>query len=320
MGDLKIFEYPNLNWNQDEHTYTFEEYKLKNDDRESHRFMFCPKYNFLTIYTTIDNQILIVASSTIVAVDGEADHLIVDNLINNNKIKSVTIKKKKILNSYCIKNHQAYSLIKKYSWLDKILVHGKVNNSAGFAKIKNPYFYGEVSISRTARFFPAIFIFKSLIILSGLLLFLYWKNNFNLFNKFKNINILNKFSKKFFYFGVCSCLFLILHAIFLGIDIDSKLFTAMRKLIIILFILCELFAQIYLTKNLFECKDVLKKYIKPLILNVKIIFVTTVFFVTLITFIILAFFNPSYVFKHVMEWNYFSYLLVYYLLSRLLWK
>ncbi len=95
MGDLKIFEYPNLNWNQDEHTYTFEEYKLKNDDRESHRFMFCPKYNFLTIYTTIDNQILIVASSTIVAVDGEADHLIVDNLINNNKIKSVTIKKKK---------------------------------------------------------------------------------------------------------------------------------------------------------------------------------------------------------------------------------
>ena len=48
MGEIKIKEYPNLNWNQDEHTYTFEEYKLKGagstsqgkDDRESHRFKF----------------------------------------------------------------------------------------------------------------------------------------------------------------------------------------------------------------------------------------------------------------------------------------
>ena len=29
LGDLKITEVPNLNWNQDEYTYTFEEYKLK---------------------------------------------------------------------------------------------------------------------------------------------------------------------------------------------------------------------------------------------------------------------------------------------------
>ena len=33
------------------------------------------------------------------------------------------------------------------------------NNSSGFARIKNPYFYGEVSISRTARYFPAILDF-----------------------------------------------------------------------------------------------------------------------------------------------------------------
>ena len=55
MGDLKIVEYPNLNWNQDEHTYTFEEYTLKKDDRESHRFNFCPKHEYFIIYTSIDN-------------------------------------------------------------------------------------------------------------------------------------------------------------------------------------------------------------------------------------------------------------------------
>ena len=191
MGDLKINVFANLNWNQDEHTYTFEEYRLKNDDRESHRFKFCPKHEYTIIYTSIDNQIL---------ADTIANQLIIENLINSNKIKSVTLKKRKALNEFCIKNHQAYPLIKKFSWLDKILVRARINNSSGFAKIKNPYFYGEVSISRTARFFPTIFIFKPLIILSGLLLFLYWKNNFNLFNKLKKINILNKFYKKFFYF------------------------------------------------------------------------------------------------------------------------
>jgi len=311
IGDLKIDEYPNFNWNQPEHTYTFEEYNLKHLDRKSHRFAFCPKNEFSIIYNSIDNKNI---------PDEISNQVSINNLINNNKIKSVTIKEKETLNKFCIKNYREYSLIKKFDWLDKTLVKAKVNNSSGFSKIKNPYFYGEVSISRTARFFPNTVIFKSLIILSGLLLFLYWRNNFNLFNKLQNTNVLNKFSKKFFYFGLFSCLFLILHAIFLGIDINSNLFTKMRRVIIILFILCELFAQIYLTFNLFKFKVELKKYINPLILKIKIIFVIIVIFVTVITFIILAFFDPTSVFKNVVEWNYFCYLLIYYFLSRLLWK
>tara|TARA_Y100000590_G_scaffold184485_1_gene210252 strand:+ start:190 stop:1257 length:1068 start_codon:yes stop_codon:yes gene_type:complete len=317
MGDLKIDAYPNLNWNQAEHAYTFDKYNLKDLDfnirsiNKSHRFAFCPKHNFDVIFTTIDDQILS---------DSDTSRTRIESLLNSNKIKSIIIKEKKSLNQWCIKNYKSYTLVKKFSWIDKILVQAKMDNTAGFAKIKNPYFYGEVSISRTARFFPSIIIFKSLIILSALLLFLYWKNNFNLFHKLKSINILNKFSKKFFYFGLLSCLFLILHATFLGIDSDSKLFSIMRKIIIVLFILFELFAQIFLTINLFKFKSELKKYINPLILKIKIIFVTIVIVVTLITFIILAFFDPSSMFKHVMEWNYFSYLLIYYLLSRLLWR
>ena len=317
MGDLKIDAYPNLNWDEAEHTYSFKEYNLKEvfDNiewlSESHRFAFCPKHHFDLILTSIDNEILPITS---------VSETTLNSLLNSNKIKSITIKKKKKLNEWCIKNHNSYTLIKKFSWLDKILVKAIMDTPAGFAKIKNPYFYGEVSISRTARFFPSIIIFKSLIILSGLLLFLYWKNNFNLFNKLKNTNVLNKFSKNFFYFGLFSCLFLILHATFLGIDIDSKMYIAMRKIIIILFIICELLAQIFLTMNLVKFKSELKKYINPLILKIKIVFVTIVIVVTLVTFIILAFFDPSTTFKHVTEWNYFSYLLIYYLLSRLLWR
>ena len=94
----------------------------------------------------------------------------------------------------------------------------------------------------------------------------------------------------------------------------------MRRLIIILFILFELSAQILLTKNLFEFKEKLKEYINPLILKIKIIFVIIVFFTTCLASAILVVGDPSTAFKHILEWNYFAFLLFYYLLSRLLWN
>ena len=153
-----------------------------------------------------------------------------------------------------------------------------------------------------------------------LLLFIYWKNNLNLLSELKNRNILGKFPKKFFYLGIFSCIFLALHATFLGLDIDSKLFKITRRLIIILFIFFEILAQILLTMNLFKFKEELKKYINPLILKIKIVFVITVFFITCVAFAILVFGDPSSAFKHALEWNYFAFLLLYYLFSRLLWK
>jgi len=151
-------------------------------------------------------------------------------------------------------------------------------------------------------------------------LFIYWKNNLNLFSELKNKNILGNFSKKFFYFGILSSIFLILHATLLGLDFDSKLFSLTRRLIITLFILFEIVAQVLLTINLFKFKEQLKEYIEPLILKIKIIFVITIFFGSCVAFSILAFGDPSTKFKLVLEWNYFSYLLFYYMLSRLLWK
>ena len=82
LGDLKISYYPNLNWNQDEHTYSFEEFKLKLDDRESHRFNFCPKHEYFIIYTSIDNQIL---------TDTKPNQLIIGNLINTADVISNVI-------------------------------------------------------------------------------------------------------------------------------------------------------------------------------------------------------------------------------------
>ena len=196
----------------------------------------------------------------------------------------------------------------------------KTNYKSGFGEVKNPYLYGEVSISRTARYFPANLIFKPLIVLSAIFLFFYWLNNLNLFKELINSNVQNNSIKKFFYFGALSCTFLILHALFLGVDLDSNLFDKMRKLIIILFIIFEVSAQIFLTRSLFKFKKELKNYIYPSILKIKIVFVTTIFLITVIVTALLAWADLSTSFKHILEWNYFSVLLVYYFLSRLFWR
>ena len=315
LGNTDIITYLNFNWNKHEQTYAWNEYNQLLEKVELQTLTNCPKYEISYFYNYIDNQ-------TLKTIENKEEFVELYNKLQaNNKIESVTIKLEKTLNNQCVKNHHfLYSSLKKFSWLETILIKTIQNNPAGFAEIKNPYLYGEVSISRTARYFPAIFIFKSLIILTSFLLFLYWKNNLNLFRELKNKNILVTFSKDFFYFGIFSCIFLALHATFLGLEFDSKLFTQIRRLIIILFILFEILAQISLTINLFKLREELKKYIHPLILKIKIIFVVIVFFTTCIAFTILAFGDPSTAFKHALEWNYFAFLLVYYLLSQLLWK
>ena len=337
LGGLDF--YPNHNWNEKKIEHSLNEYQSIQHNQESFTFTNCPKYKYRTYYITIDGKTLIekprddlgkeisaMTQDLSEYLDESVESLMVESellylLIEENKIKFKTLVRGTTKNYRCAKNYKfTYLLLNNLSTLEKILVNAKKNYKYGFGKVKNPYLYGEVSISRTARYFPATLIFKPLIILSAIFLLLYWRNNLNLFKELENKNILSKFSRKFFYLGALSCIFLILHASFLGLDFDSKLFAKIRRLIIILFIFFELAAQISLTRNLFKFQEKLQEYIKPLILKIKIIFLIIIFSITCIAFVILAFGDPSTAFKHILEWNYFSLLLVYYLLSRLLWK
>ena len=94
----------------------------------------------------------------------------------------------------------------------------------------------------------------------------------------------------------------------------------MRRIIIILFIFFEIFAQISLTKILFRFRVNLGEYINPLIIKIKVTFVIAIIGMTLIIFSLLTWGDISTSMKHIFEWNYFSILLIYYLLSRLLWR
>jgi len=309
LGNFK--SYPNFNWNEKELQKTYEEYMSISEDYELYSLTNCPRYKPTFIYI-IDNVIL---------QEQEGDKIKYEGIEfnKNSNIDTVKITQKGIINNSCVKNHKFLNLLlNNFGALEKIIVSTK--RKISFAKIKNPYLYGEVSISRTARYYPANLIFKPLIILGSIFLFYYWRNNLNLFNELKNKKTLIEFSNKFFYFGILSCLFLILHASFLGLNIDSELFKKIRRVIIILFIFFEIMAQISLTRNLYNLKKELKNYINYFILKTKIIFVILIILITFIVFVFLSLGDLSTSTKHILELNYFSILLLYYFLSTILWK
>ena len=299
-------------------------------------FTNCPRYQKKYNFVNYNNEILQSIETDSYKIDDELNYYDKDgNLIKTTGKQGefnylIELKKSKIkaikvipssINNTCVKNNKfIYFILRNFSFLENILIISKQKNTSGFSKISNPYIYGEVSISRTARFFPSNLIFKPFVILSAIFLILYWKNNLNVFENLKKSSVLESYSKKFFYLGLTSATFLILHALFLGIDLNSDWFDKFKRLILIFFIFFEVLAQFFLTINLYKFKIFLKDHIKYLIIKLKIIFVILISFVTIIITLMLSFGAIDDQIKHVLEWNYFSVLLLYYLLSRFLWK
>jgi len=310
LGDTKPF--PNFDWSQKNIVIPYDEYNYKVYNYKSHSFINCPKTLKKINIINADNE-------TIPWIVGN-DPLIT-NLLIEKKVKFVSINNDNKIDLTCSKHYPIfYYILKTFNSLESRIVKDLNKNLINFSKIKNPYLYGEVSISRTARDFPTVFIFKPLVILSAFLLFFYWLNNLRLFNQLKNNGNIVKFSYTFFYLGSLSCVFLMLHAIFLGVDFGSEFFIKIRRIIIILFIFFEISAQFFLTKNLYRYKKNIKQFFFPSILNLKILFVILMLFVTIISLAYLSFGDAQTSFKHILEWNYFTVLLIFYLLSRLLWK
>ena len=186
-----------------------------------------------------------------------------------------------------------------------------------------PYIDGGASISRTARPYPNWLIFKPAMFLTSYLLIKYWIYNRNII-KFFNKD--HKYIKIIFNFGVASAIALTIHSIFLGVKFDYDLYKLFRRIILLSFIIFELIAQAYLVATFFSLKDSLRKYINPNILRLKIILVSALLIVAAISIPIISLpgddffgFNLKF-FKHALEWDYFLGIILFYLLTFLMWK
>jgi hypothetical protein len=217
----------------------------------------------------------------------------------------------------CIKNYKSYSLYKIFPYYHELLyfINKDPKTELGAGKKINPFFNGETSISNIVKRYPINYVFKSLLFVSVIFMYLYWKNYMYLFRE-----ILGSKKEIFVFFGIASALFLFLHVLFLGMEIDNKMFKLLRKLIIVLFILSEIIAQTLLSIKLFKNKLKLNNFCNLHIINIKLIFVIIIALISTIVISMLLIFNLSSKVDYILEWNYFAGLLFYYLLSFLMWK
>ena len=186
-----------------------------------------------------------------------------------------------------------------------------------------PYLDGGASISRTARVFPTYLVFKPAMFLTSFLLIKYWFFNRDIILQ---LNGGHKHIKKIVNFGVASAIALTLHSIFLGVKFDYDLYKLFRRVVMLLFIIFEIVAQVYLVIILYSFRDKLVTYINPKILKMKIILVSVLVVVALISIPIISLpgndfmgFNLKF-FKHALEWDYFIGVISFYLLTFLMWK
>ena len=177
-----------------------------------------------------------------------------------------------------------------------------------------PYLDGSLSISRASRTFPQYLIFKPSMFLTAVFLFIYWKNNNQLIN---NLNSSN-FNYKFKTFGILSAIFLVIHSILLGVKFDIQIYKLFRRVVLLLFIIFEIIAQGILVYQFYKLKSKLEKLINRKVLILKIILVSILALVAVLSLPILITTGNTH-FKHALEWNYFVGVISFYLLSRFFW-
>tara|TARA_B100001029_G_C14826113_1_gene320391 strand:- start:362 stop:655 length:294 start_codon:yes stop_codon:yes gene_type:complete len=92
------------------------------------------------------------------------------------------------------------------------------------------------------------------------------------------------------------------------------------------FIIFEIVAQAYLVATFYSLKDKLINYINPTILKLKLILVSMLIIVAVISIPIVSLpgdnflgFNLKF-FKHALEWDYFLGVITFYFLTYLMWK
>ena len=136
--------------------------------------------------------------------------------------------------------------------------------------------------------------------LTAVLLFFYWKNNNNLINNLRNTNLNYKFKT----FGILSAVFLAIHSVFLGIKFDIQLYKLFRRVVLLLFIIFEIIAQGILVYHFFKIKTKLENLINKKVLFLKIILVSILATVGILSLPILLQSGNTH-FKHALEWNYF---------------
>ena len=190
-----------------------------------------------------------------------------------------------------------------------------VVDQIGRSNFSIPYFDGSLSISRASRTYPQYLIFKPSMFLTAIFLYFYWKNNNQLVNNINSSSVNYKFKT----FGILSAIFLVIHSLLLGVKFDIQIYKLFRRVVLLLFIIFEIIAQGILVFHFYKLKSKLERFFNKKILFLKIILVSILASVAILSLPILITKGNTHI-KHALEWNYFVGVVLFYLLSRFFWK
>ena len=98
-----------------------------------------------------------------------------------------------------------------------------------------------------------------------------------------------------------------------------SIYKLFRRIILLSFIIFEITAQFYLIKIFTKNKEIMKNLINLKILFLKKILVYTLILVAVIILPFLPFNNLK-ILKHILEWNYFLGVIIFYILTFFMWK
>ena len=128
-----------------------------------------------------------------------------------------------------------------------------------------PNIDGCTSISRVGRYEPVKYFFKPFMFLFGVLLFIYWRENFlklKLFTKNNQLLIT-------FIIGIFSVIFLFLYIFFLG---ESDIYRFFRKIGIYIYIFFTVIAQLLLSIQYFKLRNIANKLLNKKFTKYKLVF------------------------------------------------
>ena len=105
----------------------------------------------------------------------------------------------------------------------------------------------------------------------------------------------------------------------MGVKFDIQIYKLFRRVVLVLFIIFELIAQGYLVYHFYKLKEKLEKLIIKKLLIMKFFLVSILVCVAFLSLPTLVTKGNTH-FKHMLEWNYFVGVIIFYLFSRYFWK
>ena len=109
-----------------------------------------------------------------------------------------------------------------------------------------PYIDGSTSISRLGRVTPNNYIFKPLMIISGILMCMFWTYQRKVLDKL----IPEKNNNKIFYLGITTGICLIIHILLLGVKIDNNVYKIFVRLVLTLSVICGVLTKLHFVKTI----------------------------------------------------------------------